>query len=57
MCLCFTCHRYFEEHPLEWREFVDSKFGGGHYDKMSLMANDVFRGDIQLLIDAMRAAL
>ena len=27
MCLCFTCHRYYTEHPHQWTEYTENKLG------------------------------
>lgn len=36
--LCRSCHMYYGNRPLEWREFVDKILGENYYDRMGIRA-------------------
>lgn len=38
MALCKSCHMYFTNRPLEWKEFVDKLYGENYYDRLGIRA-------------------
>ena len=38
MALCRSCHMYFTQRPLEWKEFVDELYGKDYYDRLGIRA-------------------
>lgn len=39
VALCFTCHRYFTEHPFDWTDWCRDKFGGDFIAELRRVAN------------------
>ena len=39
VALCFTCHRYFTEHPFDWTDWCRDKFGGDFIAELRFVAN------------------
>lgn len=38
LCLCSGCHKFYTDRPLEWEEFITSKFGDTHYRWLKQLA-------------------
>jgi hypothetical protein len=39
LCLCFACHRYYEDHPYEFARFVDTTWARNYVDDMRVIAH------------------
>lgn len=49
-CLCWPCHQYFEEHPVEFAEFVDGSFAADYQDEIRIKGNNtVDKVDIEYI--------
>lgn len=46
LCLCAGCHKFYTDRPLEWGDFVTSKFGNNHLEYLKEVAlhNPVIKG-------------
>lgn len=44
-CLCFRCHQYFEENPMEYVEWKKGRMGKDSFDLLTLRANMIKKKD------------
>ena len=49
VALCFTCHRYFTENPLEHVEWYRNYLGEEKFEQLNLRANIIGKPDTKLL--------
>jgi hypothetical protein len=48
-CLCWGCHWYYTNHPLEWEEFVISKIGENKLMELKRRARENKKPDYELI--------
>ncbi len=40
ICLCWTCHRFFTDNPVEWTDWLDITIGRAEYLRLKMKAQE-----------------